>query len=114
MRTKSLSQAQASLPGTLHVIETVIPGVRMTRTWHWRWLWVHLVTGVTIFAMLELQGDAYGERAGVAPVVGLYPAICSMVGYALCESSQRMMIGPEASSAILVTTTLLLVASKKE
>ena len=114
MKTKSSSEAQKPVSGTLHVIETVIPGVRMIRTWHWRWLRVHLVTGVTIFAMLELQGDAYGERAGVAPVAGLFTAIGSMVGYALCESSQRMMIGPEASSAILVTTMLLLVASKKE
>jgi MFS superfamily sulfate permease-like transporter len=113
-RTKSSSEAQKPVSGTLRVIETVISSARMIRTGQRRWLRVHLVTGVTIFAMLELQGDAYGERAGVAPVAGLYPAIGSMVGYALCESSQRMMIGPEASSAILVTTTLLLVASKKE
>ena len=33
--------------------------------------------------MLELQGDAYGERAGVAPVAGLSTAIGAMVGYAL-------------------------------
>jgi len=67
MRTKSLSQAQKPVPGMLHVIETVIPGVRMIRTWQRRWLRAHLVAGVTIFAMLVPQGITYGERAGAAP-----------------------------------------------
>ena len=71
------------MPGTLHVIETVIPGVRMVRTYQWRWLRADLVAGVTIFAMLVPQGMAYGELAGVTPVAGLYTAIGAMVGYAL-------------------------------
>ena len=33
--------------------------------------------------MLVPQGMAYGELAGVAPVAGLYTAICALVGYAL-------------------------------
>jgi len=41
---------------------------------------VHLVAGVTIFAMLVQQGIAL---AGNAPVAGLYPAIGAMVGYML-------------------------------
>ena len=48
MTTESFSQAQSSVPGTLHVIETVIPGVWMIRTWQRRWLQDHLVAGVTI------------------------------------------------------------------
>ena len=48
MRTKSSSEAQGSVPGTLHVIETVISGVRMIRTWQRCWLQDHLVAGVTI------------------------------------------------------------------
>jgi MFS superfamily sulfate permease-like transporter len=69
---------------------------------------------VTIIAMLKQQGMSYGVRAGVAPVAGLSTAIGAMVGYALCGSSRRVMIGTEASFAILVAITLLLVASKKE
>ena len=72
MKTQSSSEAQKPAPRTLRVIETVIPGVRMIRTWHRRLLRVHLVTWVAIFAMLELQGITHGERAGVAPVAGLY------------------------------------------
>jgi len=71
------------VPGTLHVIETVIPGVRMVRTYQRRWLRADLVAGVTIFAMLLPQGMAYCELAEVAPVAGLYTAIGAMVGYAL-------------------------------
>ena len=67
MKTKSSSEAQKPVSGTLRVIETVIPGIRMIRTWHRRLLRVHLVTWVAIFAMLELQGITHGERAGVAP-----------------------------------------------
>jgi hypothetical protein len=56
MKTKSFSEVQGSVPGMLHVIETVITGVRTIRTWQRRWLRAHLVAGVTIFAMLVLQG----------------------------------------------------------
>jgi SulP family sulfate permease len=111
MKTKSSSEAQKSEPRTLRVIETVIPGVRMIRTYHRRWLRADVVAGVTIFAMLVPQGMAYGDLAGVAPVAGLYTAIGAMVGYALFGSSRRLMIGPEASSAILVAATLAPIAA---
>jgi hypothetical protein len=48
MKTQSSSQAQNPVPGRLHVIERVIPGVRMIRTWQGRWLQDHLVAGATI------------------------------------------------------------------
>ena len=83
MKTKRSSEAQVSVPRTLHVIETVIPGVSMIRTYQRRWLRADLVAGVTIFAMLVPQGMAYGELAGVAPVAGLYTAIGALVGYAV-------------------------------
>jgi SulP family sulfate permease len=72
------------------------------------------VTGVTIFAMLVLWGMAYGGRAGVAPVAGLYRVIGALVVYALCGSSRRVMIGTMASSAILTVITLLLVSDRRE
>jgi hypothetical protein len=61
MNTDSSSEAQKSVPGTLHVIETVIPGVRMIRTYQWRWLRADLMAGVTIFAMLVPQGELAGK-----------------------------------------------------
>ena len=86
----------------MRVIETVIPGLGVARSYQRSWLWIDLFAGITIFAMLVPQGMAYGELAGVAPVVGLYTAIGGLVGYALFGSSRRLMIGPESSSALLV------------
>lgn len=114
MRTKSLSQAQKPVPGMLHVIETVIPGVRMIRTWQRRWLRAHLVAGVTIFAMLVPHGITYGERAGAAPFAGLSTANGAQDGYALCCCSRRVMSGTEASARILVAIPLLLVVARRE
>ena len=61
MNMDSSSQAQKPVPGTLRVIETVIPGVRMIRTYQRRWLRADLLAGVTIFAMLVPQGRARGK-----------------------------------------------------
>ena len=87
-------------------IETVMPGLGVARSYRRRWLLVDLFAGVTIFAMLVPQGMAYGELAGVAPVVGLYTAIGALVGYALFGSSHRLMLGPESSSALLVAAAV--------
>jgi sulfate permease, SulP family len=46
-----------------------------------------VIAGVTVFALLVPQGMAYGELAGVTPVVGLYAALAAMIGYALFGSS---------------------------
>ena len=62
MNMDSSSQAQKPVPGTLRVIETVIPGVRMIRTYQRRWLRADLMAGVTIFAMLVPQKRARGEK----------------------------------------------------
>jgi MFS superfamily sulfate permease-like transporter len=61
-----------TLHKTLRLIEMVMPGVRVARTYQGRWLRPDLIAGATIFAILIPQGMAYGELAGVAPVVGLY------------------------------------------
>jgi sulfate permease, SulP family len=97
--------------GTGRLIERVIPGIGVARTYQRRWLRADLIAGVTIFAMLVPQGMAYGELAGIAPVVGLYTALAALIGYALFGSSRQLMIGPEASSAILVATAIAPIAA---
>jgi sulfate permease, SulP family len=54
------------------------------------------------FSFLQLL--AYGELAGFEPVVGLYAAIAAMIAYAFFGSSRQVIIGPEATTAILVAT----------
>lgn len=95
----------------MRLIEMVIPGIGVARSYQRRWLWADLSAGLTIFAMLVPQGMAYGELAGVAPVVGLYTAIGALAGYALFGSSRRLMIGPESSSALLVAAAVAPVAA---
>jgi MFS superfamily sulfate permease-like transporter len=67
--------------GTGRLIERVIPGIGVARTYQRRWLRADLIAGVTIFAMLVPQGMAYGELAGIAPVVGLYTALAGLIAY---------------------------------
>ncbi|HEY6407869.1 MAG TPA: sulfate permease [Ktedonobacteraceae bacterium] len=97
---------QKFTPGLMRRIETVIPGVRVARTYQRSWLRFDLIAGATIFAILIPQGMAYGELAGVAPVVGLYTALAALIAYALFGSSRQLMFGPEATSAILVATAV--------
>lgn len=94
----------------LHFIEKAIPGLRVARIYERRWLWADLFAGVTIFAMLVPQGIAYAQLAGVAPVVGLYTAVGALLGYAFFGSSQRLMIGPESTTALMVATAVTPIA----
>lgn len=100
-----------STHNAMRLIEMVIPGLGVARCYQRSWLWADLFAGITIFAMLVPQGMAYGELAGVAPVVGLYTAIGALVGYALFGSSRRLMMGPESSSALLVAAAVAPVAA---
>ena len=106
MKTERSEQRQLSWPNTLHLIETVIPGIRLARTYQLRWLRTDLIAGVTIFAVLAPQGMAYGELAGVAPVAGLYTAYIAMIFYAWFASSRYLMIGPESTTAILIAASV--------
>jgi SulP family sulfate permease len=95
----------------LDYLEKAIPGIRVARTYERHWLLVDLFAGVTIFAMLVPQGIAYAQLAGVSPVAGLYTAIGAILGYALFGSSQRLMIGPESTTALMVATAVAPVAA---
>ncbi len=87
---------------TMHLIEKVIPGIRVARTYQWRWLRADLIAGITVFTMPVPQGMANGELAGVAPVVGLYSALTAMVGYTLFGSSRLLLTCPDTASSFLV------------
>jgi SulP family sulfate permease len=49
---------------------------------------------------------AYGDLAGVTPVVGLYVALGAMVMYALFGTSRQVVMGPEATSAIMTAAAV--------
>jgi SulP family sulfate permease len=64
------------------------------------------VVAVTVFAVLVPSAMAFGDLAGVTPVVGLYVALGAMVMYALFGSSKLVIMGPEATSAIMTAVAV--------
>ncbi len=65
-----------------------------------------LVVAVTVFAVIVPSAMAYGELAGVTPVAGLYVALGAMVMYALFGTSRQLIMGPEATTAIMTAAAV--------
>jgi SulP family sulfate permease len=61
---------------------------------------------ITVIAVLVPSAMAYGDLAGVTPVAGLYVAIGAMVMYALFGTSRQVVMGPEATSAIMTAAAV--------
>ena len=64
------------------------------------------VVAITVFAVLVPSAMAYGDLAGVTPVAGLYVALGAMVMYALFGSSKQVIMGPEATAAIMTAAAV--------
>jgi SulP family sulfate permease len=86
----------------LRRIEKYVPGIGLIRNYNQDWLKTDLVAGLTVFAILVPSCLAYGELAGFEPVIGLYAALVAMIAYALFGSSRQLIVGPDATIAILV------------
>jgi SulP family sulfate permease len=54
---------------------------------------------------------AYSQMAGLQPINGLYASLLAMVIYALLGTSRHLIIGSEATMAILVASSLAAVAA---
>jgi SulP family sulfate permease len=65
-----------------------------------------LAAGVGVAAILVPQGMAYGQLAGLQPVVGLYSALGAMVLFALVSRTRQLIVGPEASLAAISAATV--------
>jgi high affinity sulfate transporter 1 len=61
---------------------------------------------VTVFAVLVPSAMAYGDLAGVTPVAGLYVALGAMVMYALFGTSKQLVMGPDATTAIMTAAAI--------
>ena len=64
------------------------------------------MVAITVFAVLVPSAMAYGDLAGVTPVAGLYVALGAMVMYALFGSSKQVVMGPEATTAIMTAAAV--------
>ncbi|MFD4461970.1 SulP family inorganic anion transporter [Nocardia sp. NPDC058480] len=65
------------------------------------WLRPDVIAGLTVWAVMVPEALAYATIAGVAPVVGLYAAVPSLVLYALVGSSRHLIVGPMSATAAL-------------
>jgi len=64
------------------------------------------IVAITVFAVLVPSAMAYGDLAGVTPVAGLYVALGAMVMYALFGTSRQVIMGPEATTAIMTASAV--------
>ena len=62
------------------------------------------IAGLTVAALALPSGMAYAELAGVSPVAGLYALLLPVVAYVVFGSSRQLVVGPEATLALLVVT----------
>ena len=82
------------------------PGLALLKQFNVGLLRTELVVAVTVFAVLVPSAMAYGDLAGVTPVAGLYVALGAMVMYALFGTSKLLIMGPEATTAIMTASAL--------
>lgn len=64
------------------------------------------IAGITVAALALPSGMAYAQLAGLSPVAGLYALLLPAVAYAILGSSRQLIVGPEASLALLVSTAV--------
>jgi SulP family sulfate permease len=87
-------------------IRKFIPGLALFTARYTPLIRTDFMVAVTVFAVLVPSAMAYGELAGVDPVAGLYVALGAMVMYALFGSSLQVVMGPEATSAIITAAAV--------
>ncbi len=90
----------------MNAVERYIPIIHTIRTYNPGWFRYDLIAGLSIFAVLIPSAMAYGSLAGVPPVNGLYAALVGMVIYAIFASSRMLVVGPEATTSLLVASTI--------
>ncbi len=93
------------LPATTGIAR-FIPGLALIKGFSAALLRTEFVVAITVFAVLVPSAMAYGDLAGVTPVAGLYVALGAMVMYALFGTSKQVVMGPEATAAIMTATAV--------
>ncbi|WP_016865040.1 MULTISPECIES: SulP family inorganic anion transporter [Fischerella] len=83
-----------------------MPGLKQLLSYQRAWLRGDVLAGVTVAAYLIPQCMAYGELAGVKPVVGLWAIIPPMVIYTLFGSSPQLSVGPESTTAVMTAAAI--------
>jgi len=83
-----------------------LPGPKNLRSYQWQWLGRDILAGVTVAAYAIPQCMAYGDLAGVEPVVGLWTLVPAALVYALFGSSPQLSLGPESTTAVMTAAAI--------
>ena len=86
--------------------KTLLPGLKRLLSYQPAWLRGDLLAGITVAAYLIPQCMAYGELAGVEPVVGLWAILPPMLIYTLLGSSFQLSVGPESTTAVMTAVAV--------
>lgn len=70
------------------------------------WLRGDILAGITVAAYLIPQCMAYGELAGVKPVMGLWAILPPMLIYTIFGSSPQISVGPESTTAVMTAVAI--------
>src|SRR6476646_3446123 len=65
------------------------------------------LAGITVAALALPAAMAYGELAGLSPVIGLYTLLLPAVAYAIFGSSRQVIVGAEDAIAAMVGAALI-------
>ena len=87
-------------------IARFIPGLALIKGFSPALLSTEFVVAITVVAVLVPSAMAFGDLAGVTPVAGLYVALGAMVMYAFFGTSKQVIMGPEATAAIMTATAV--------
>ena len=87
-------------------ITRYIPGIIRFKSVNLTLIRAEFLVAITVFAVLVPSAMAYGDLAGVTPVAGLYVALGAMVMYALFGTSKQLIMGPEATTAIMTAAAV--------
>jgi MFS superfamily sulfate permease-like transporter len=85
------------------------PGIALIQTlrsYQPGWLSRDLSAGLAIAAVGLPSAIAYPAIAGLPPETGLYASILALVGYALFGPSQKLIMGPDAATMIVLAAVL--------
>jgi high affinity sulfate transporter 1 len=86
--------------------KTLLPGLQRLLSYQPSWLQGDLLAGITVAAYLIPQCMAYGELAGVKPIVGLWAILPPMIIYTLLGSSSQLSVGPESPTAVMTAVAV--------
>src|SRR5262245_31515730 len=80
--------------------------IQTLRSYQPSWLSKDLSAGLAIAAVGLPSAIAYPAIAGLPPETGLYASIMALVGYALFGPSQKLIMGPDAATMIVLAAVL--------